>query len=196
MNKPNIDTFYKILTANELGNDLSLILKFSDPDGIRIGKSGYSFGVSQFDLKNNAQAIRCLQECDFGQLEIEDLVNQPVISDTRMKYYETKLANSANIVEKFDLDHMTHTLEYVSGICSRDNIQLQNEETIYHIADYHNQFYFSKDGKLHTHLKAQDKTITPETILIFKLNKTSWGQKRPDDVMRRYNNIARICRAK
>lgn len=197
LEKPFPEVFYKILVANELGNDLSLILKFSDPDGIRTGKSGYSFGVSQFDLKNNSLSIQCLQECGFTQLEIQELVNQPSISDTHMIHYTSKLEQASEIVERYDHKHMSESLDHVGNLCNTlSGIHLQDMETFYHIADYHNQFHFTKDGKLHTHLKEQKGEITPTTILNFKLNKTEWGQKRPDDVMRRYNNIAAICRGK
>ena len=67
-------------------------------------------------------------------------------------------------------------------------------ETFYHIADYHNQFYLTPDGKLHSYLKSYTGTITPETIRDFKLKQTEWGQKRPNDILRRYNNIVSICR--
>ena len=165
VDKPFPSVFYKILMANELGNDPSLILKFSDPDGVRTGKSGYSFGVSQFDLKNNPSAVRCLKDCGFSQNEIEDLVNQPSISDTRLEYYNSKLASSSDKVEQFDLDHMQQSLDHVGKLCNAlAGIHLQDMETFYHIADYHNQSYLTPDGKLHSYLKSYTGTITPETI--------------------------------
>jgi hypothetical protein len=61
-----------------------------------------------------------------------------------------------------------------------------------HIVDYHNQYYMSLGGKLHRWLQEQGKVITSQMILEFKLNNTLWGQKRPDDVQRRFRTIQKV----
>jgi light-regulated signal transduction histidine kinase (bacteriophytochrome) len=59
--------------------------------------------------------------------------------------------------------------------------------------DDHNQFHLSFDGKAVRHFKPFSRPITAVDIYDYKLA-TAWGQKRPDDVTRRYNNALRICR--
>lgn len=186
------DIFYKILMANELGNNDKLILKFSDADGVRTGKSGYSFGVSQFDIKNNKNASACLLACGFTQQEIGHLLTQDIDSQT-LKAYEAKLESAAKVVEEYDKAHMLESLAHCSHLLATTQSTLADKETIYHIADYHNQFTFSRDGKLHEFLKTIKEPITPDIILKFKLEQTAWGQKRPDDIRRRYDNIRVIC---
>lgn len=191
----DLQAFYKIIVANELGNDFALALKFSDADGVRTGKSGYSFGISQFDISNNQTAIDCLQECGFTPYEIQILKDQEASKEEMVKY-ENKLAANSHIIEKWDKVQIQGCLKQAAWICSSSGISIKNVETLYHLADYHNQFNLSRDGKLHVFMKQLESTITPEIILDFKLNKTAWGQKRPDDVRRRFDNIARICREK
>lgn len=190
----NNNLFYKILLANELGNDLSLALRFSDADGVNTGKSGYSFGISQFDIANNGLAIQCLEECCFSAEEIEALLTQSIPKEDLAKY-DAKLAASIEIVEKYDKMNIMQSLVHTTHLISTSGISLAGPETLYHIADYHNQFHFTRDGKLHKFLLAYGSTITPDTILQFKLEYTAWGKKRPDDVKRRYNNIVQIFNA-
>ena len=71
-------------------------------------------------------------------------------------------------------------------------LHLANVETLLHIIDYHNQFHFTENGKLHTWLQSLVGEITPEQILDFKKTQTLWGTKRPDDVDRRFRNIQHI----
>ena len=68
-----IDLFRRIIVENELGGNKSLAYKFSDPDGERTGKSGWSFGVCQFDLANNPVARKILRDCEFTDSEIGNL---------------------------------------------------------------------------------------------------------------------------
>ena len=44
------ELFYDVILANELEGDVGAALRFSHAPG---DKSGYSFGVCQFDVKNN-----------------------------------------------------------------------------------------------------------------------------------------------
>lgn len=189
--KYNLQTFYKIICANELGNDLTLALKFSDADGVRSGKSGYSFGISQFDIQNNDTAAQCLKECGFSAAEILALRDQK-ITKAELKEFEKRLAENANVVEKWDKIQIQGSLAHSAHLIICTGISIKDVETLYHIADYHNQFYFSRDGKLHKYLMKQLMPITAKTILDFKLNETAWGKKRPDDVKRRYLNIVEI----
>lgn len=191
----DLQVFYKIIVANELGNDMSLVLKFSDADGVRTGKSGYSFGVSQFDIAHNQSAIECLQECGFTTYEI-DILKKQEATKLQMLAYENLLAANSHIVDKWDKAQIKGCLDHSVHLLVSSGLSLWDTQTLYHIADYHNQFYFSNGGKLHKWLMNQQMPITSKMIVDFKLNETAWGKKRPDDVKRRYVNIVEICNAK
>ena len=183
-----VELFREILIRNELGGNAGLIYKFSDADGVRTGRSGWSFGVSQFDVNHNPHAVLCLRDCDFTTDEINGLINQSIdtysLNDKLFFYHE--------VVDQYDEENFDQSLKHVSNLCNRHRIFLTNE-TIYHLADYHNQFYMSKNGKMHTYLKGFTRRVKPVDILNFKLT-LKWGVKRPDDVYRRYNNIVDLTK--
>jgi len=187
MNK--LELYRKIIFANELDNSISHVYKFSDPDGIRTGKSGWSFGMSQFDINNNPQAIICLRECDFTTDEIGRLKSQ-TLQD--MKPMNTKLLANCTIVDRFDDQQFGECLQIPAELCKRSGIELTDPGHLA-LADYHNQFYMSRGGKMHTHLQTLGRPVTAEDIYQFKLA-LPWGQKRPDDVKRRHNNIIRLIK--
>jgi len=51
MNNKFFESMKQALLLNECDGDQELAYKFSDADGVRTGRSGYSFGVSQFDIR-------------------------------------------------------------------------------------------------------------------------------------------------
>lgn len=181
------DLFEKIIFRNELGGDSSLLYKFSDPDGIRTGKSGWSFGLSQFDINNNPRAIDCLRECGFTTDEISGLKVQTV-SDMRPMH--NKLLANCTVIDRYDDHQLSECLQWPAKLCKGAAIALE-ESGLLSLGDYHNQFYMSRGGKMHTHLKGLKRPVTAEDIYRFKLT-LPWGKKRPDDVDRRYDNIMRI----
>lgn len=181
--------FARAIIANELGGQLSLIYKFSDPDGVRTGKSGWSFGICQYDINNNPNALLALREMDFTTDEIAGLRAQTIDNMAPMDY---KLFRSKDIVDKWDRRQLRECLEIPLLYCKELAVEFSSEETFLHIADYHNQFYMSRGGKLYVWLKEQKKEVTPEMVRDFKLA-LPWGKKRPDDVNRRYSNIVKIA---
>lgn len=175
------------IIANEVGGNLNLAYQFSDPDGIRSGKSGYSFGICQFDILNNHRAIECLQECGFSAAEIEQLKQQRVV----VKPFNLKLQAAKTIVDKWDDWQLTGTVNWVKQISAAAQIMYADAEALVHACDYHNQFYMNANGKAISYLRGLKRAVTAENILKYKLT-TAWGQKRPDDVHRRYDNIHRL----
>lgn len=183
----DVNVFRQIILVNELGGDERLAFRFSDPDGVRTRKSGYSFGVCQFDINNNPEAILCLRQCGFTTDEIATLKAQTM----HVGKLEAKLAAHADIVARWDHRQLVECLEYPLSLCDKSGILLAGRETLYHLADYHNQFYMSRGGKMHKYLMSCGRPVDPTDVLHLKLS-TAWGRKRPDDVHRRYNNISRI----
>jgi hypothetical protein len=168
------------IIQNEVGGDLSLAYKFSDPDGVRSGKSGYSFGVSQFDIENNWDGILCLKDCGFRPKDMDRLFEQRGdISDL-----DKKLKKNALVVDLYDKDHLYRSIQHVSIYCGTE----MSDETFVHLVDYHNQFYITPNGKMHRFLKSLDHRPTP--VDIFEFKKTlRWYEVNPADVVRRFETI-------
>ena len=181
--------FAKIILANELGGDLSLAYRFSDPDGERSGKSGWSFGIVQIDINNNVNTLLALKEMDFTTDEISGLRSQTIPIDPM----NAKLKAHGDIVNKWDRQQMRECLTVPLVRCNEIGVDFTGEETFLHIADYHNQFSMSRHGKLSSWLSTQTDPISPEMVRDFKLA-LPWGVKCPKDVNRRYENIVRIVR--
>lgn len=186
----SLSLFRKIILLNELGGDSSHAYRFSDPDGTNRGKSGWSFGLCQFDVANNPAATLCLRECEFTTDEIEGLRRQMI----DIAAMNRKLACSKAIVDKWDDRQLAECLTVPLALCQKSGIRFADDEAPLHVADYHNQFYMSRGGKLHQHLLGLGRPVAARDILAFKLGKTPWGQKRPDDVRRRFDNIAKVFR--
>lgn len=181
------------LIQNELGGRLDLAYRFSDADGVRSGKSGWSFGKAQFDLANNPQAALCLVECGFTHGEIEILKKQDA-SAAQMAYFNGLLQTHrcAAIIDHYDQLQLDECLNHTRKVISNAGLTLADDETFVHLADYHNQFYLNYGGKCVAYLQRLGRTVTPEDVRDYKLT-TIWGQKCPGDVRRRYNNIHRLC---
>jgi len=179
------------VTFNEVGGNPELVYRFSDPDGVRNGKSGWSFGRVQFDTRNNWQAILCLQECGFTVAEAVMVIEQ----SGDISHLNAKLRAHGDVIDYHDRLHISHSVEHcIRVIEDNGGIRLENDSVMVHIVDYHNQFYLTPGGALHEWLQAQERPIVPKDILDFKIEHTLWGRKRPDDVKRRWRNIERIMK--
>jgi len=176
----------QMLLLNECSGDTSLIYKFSDADGVRTGRSGYSYGISQFDIENNWEAILTLMDCGFRPKDLKRLyLQQGDISDLN-KILEA----SADYIDEADNRHIADMIKH----CNIFNA-IDDDLTLAMIIDYHNQLRFDIGGKLHRHLLGMledGREIDANTIYQFKLSHTLWGKKRPDDVERRYKNTREV----
>lgn len=185
----SVATFRKIILLNELDGNTSAAYRFSDPDGVRTGKSGWSFGVCQYDINNNPSAILCLREAGFTTDEIATLKAQ----SAPIAPFNAKLATCTKVIDKWDEKQLFECLTHPLQLCRESKVDFSCNETLFHLADYHNQFYMSRGGKMHRRIANLHRPVTPEDVLEFKLQ-LAWGIKRPDDVRRRYNNIVKVCR--
>lgn len=169
----------KILAKNEISGNENVICKFSYAGG----KSGYSFGRSQFDVTHNLEARKFLKEkCNFVTDEIARLLNL----DKNITDLNNKLSKFRKEIDELDLSHVKEMIKYVGNLENMPKVD--TVKTFIQLVDYHNQFNLSKNGKLHNWLKER-KFITSKSVLEFKLKETKWGRENKADVMRRYNNI-------
>jgi hypothetical protein len=128
---------------------------------------------------------------DFTSDQIKDLRDQT--GSTSMNHMDSKLQNNKDTVDRWDRRQLQECLDFPLLLCNEIGVEFASEESFLHIADYHNQFYMSRGGKLYQWLKKQTIEVAPEMIRAFKMS-LPWGFKRPDDVERRYNTIRRICK--
>jgi len=185
--------FRKIIIANELDNSMAHVTKFSDPDGVRSGKSGWSFGISQFDLQNNPIAAACLRACKFSEDEIQGLIKQTVDA----KALEPKLKANAGIIELFDAAQLKGCIDRAQRILSKRGITPANDSALLAVADYANQYHLSdidKPGYLVHYLLGLKYPFTAKDVLQFKLTATKYGREHRGDCERRYNNLVRIMK--
>jgi len=178
--------FRELILANELSNNIAYALRFSDPDGVRSGKSGWSFGVCQFDVQNNDSALKCLAECGFSQDEITGIVRQTI--DARQ--FNTRLAAHADIIARYDEQQLSYCLDKALNFDSDFGIPVQSPGGILAGADYVNQ-YGSQGNGAKAYYKALGRPVTAEDVLAFKLT-TAYGKAHPDDCRRRYANLVKL----
>lgn len=181
--------FRRLILLNELGGDEQHSLIFSDADGVRTGKSGWSFGVCQFDIANNGMAALCLRECNFSSAEISALKNQTCFD---MPSANRRLAAHAEIIAKWDERQLADCLHRAREMAKLGGWTYNDTKALLYAADYHNQLHMSKGGSFFNWAKSFGHPLTDYDIYKFRINQP-WGQKRPDDVKRRYANLLKVC---
>lgn len=184
------DLFYDVISLNEGGP--AVALEFSDPDGVRSGKSGWSFGVCQFDTRNNTMALACLKECGFTQDEIHGIVDQTI--DVRP--LASKLAAHADIVERYDNAQLQHCIDSAGNFAAAHGIPLVDTAALLMLCDTINQYGSLGDGSA-AHLSELGRTVTAADVLDMKLTwKYATASKHGhDDTVRRYENVMQVVSA-
>lgn len=184
--KSLIDLYVELIFMNECGKKEN-ILKFTDPDGVRSGKSGYSFGKSQFDTKNNPASLMCLRECGLTEQEIQGVVNQTI----DVTPLNAKLASHADVIEKWDERQHNYCLNMALNFATAHGIPVSNPDGILAMADYDNQ-YGSMGAGACAFFQGLNHPVTAEDVLEFKLKHTKYGKEHPKDCKRRYDNLKEL----
>lgn len=191
MSKTLNELFREVILANELENNLDFALRFSDPDGVRSGKSGWSFGVCQFDTQNNDQALACLKECDFSPEEIDGIVKQTI----DVKPLAAKLKDHADIVAKYDEAQLSLCIRKAQKFADNYHIPVSDTTALLALADTVNQYGSLGDGSA-AYLRKLQHPVTAEDVLNMKLTwKYSQTAKGKADTQRRHGNIIKIMTA-
>ena len=97
------------------------------------------------------------------------------------------------MIDSWDNRQLQKCIDIPTNLCNFSGIELFGNETIYHLADYHNQFNMSYEGKMHLFLQGFKAPVWPQDILRFKISDTLWGKNHGGDIFRRYNNIHKVC---
>jgi len=185
--KSLIEYFNKLIFLNELGGNPRLAYEFTDPDGERTGKSGWSFAPCQYDVQNNPNALLCLAECGLTDAEIQGLVNQ----DIDPKPLAAKLKTNKDVVDRWSAKQLSYCLQKALDFDVAKGIPVENPSGILAGADYVNQ-YGSQGNGAYAYYKALGRPITALDVLNFKLENTAYGKKRPADCRRRYDNLLKV----
>lgn len=179
LDKINYQQVYEILALNEISGNYSIAYKFSYAGS---GNSGYSFGISQFDVSNNLAARNFLLSNGFTKAEIQRLLNL----DKNISDLNKKLESISSKIDEFD---KLHIIDMCKHVASLKDIPPMSIKTFTHLVDYHNQFNLSKDGKMHNFLKTNKNYLLSIEYYDWKIKNTKWGRENPSDVLRRYKNI-------
>lgn len=184
--------FRKVIIENEGDSrDPDYWVKFTDPDGERSGKSGWSFGRCQFDIANNPLASICLKECGFTDDEVTGLKLQTI--DVRP--LEAKLRANSDIIARYDDHQLEGCLTRAKTILERYSIIAKDDAAIIAVADYDNQYHLSaidRPGYLVHFLSRLSRPFIAKDVLDFKLAYTKYGKEHPVDCSRRYMNVLKI----
>jgi hypothetical protein len=182
------DLFREVILLNELDGNEQAALRFSDPDGPS-GRSGWSFGICQFDTKHNDAALACLRECGFTGAEIAGVVAQNV----NVKILAPKL--NAQIVARYDEAQLSRCLYAAMNMVTSNGIMISDTGGILCIADYFNQYGGAGPAFIaYLQTKDGDMNITPPEVQEWKLNHTLYGKQHPADCTRRYQNILKVLK--
>ncbi len=181
--------FREVILWNEVSGNQNAILRFSDPDGPS-GRSGWSFGLCQFDTRHNDAAVACLKELGFTPAEVNLVRDQA----GNVKPLEAKLKAGAAIIERYDTAQLARCLHSALNTTTSNGILAVDTGGILCLADYVNQ-YGSIGPSFVKYLNEHDldKDITPAEVQAWKLT-TAYGQKHKGDCERRYNNILKVLR--
>ncbi len=182
------ELFRLVILQNELSGNEKAALKFSDPDGAS-GRSGWSFGLCQFDTRHNNSAVNCLEDCGFTAAEIRRIVNQTA----DVKPLNSRLVRNAEIVARYDTAQLALCLHSAMNVITSKGVIVVNTAPILALADYVNQ-YGSIGNQFAAWLNTQgiDGPITIQEIQEWKLNHTKYGREHPADCRRRYKNILTV----
>ena len=183
------EMFDDIIGLNEGGK--AAAYRFSDPDGVKSGKSGWSFGTVQFDTKNNGEAIKCLVDCGFTQDEIHGIVDQTI----DVVPLAARLVAHKDVVDRYDMAQLQHCINSAGNFASDHNVPLADTAAFLALADVWNQFGSWGDGSA-AHLLALGKPVTADDILAMKLTWKYATQVKGghDDTIRRYKNVMEVVK--
>ena len=182
------ELFYLVILANELGNNLSAAWRFSDPDGAS-GRSGWSFGLCQFDTRHNSAALKCLAACGFTETEIDGIIAQTV----DVKPFAARLAAHAEVIERYDTDQLSYCLNKALEFNVCHGIIMTDTTALLAVADYVNQYGSEGEG-IAAYFNDIDlqRPIIGQDVQDFKLSRTKYGREHRADCERRYSNICDI----
>jgi hypothetical protein len=142
----------KIFEKNEINKKETYTLKHASG-----GNSGYSFGASQWDVKNNDEAKAILKAIGVNAALIQKMSGSATLTNTEISEVNTLISapNAKKIIDKHDKDHMNNQLigkvEHVINHVTHPERRawlIKNQAAQLMIADMANQYKPEKIEKL------------------------------------------------
>jgi sulfur carrier protein ThiS len=175
------EMFDEVILNNELSGNLDAAYRFSHAEG---GTSGWSFGRSQFDVKNNSTARALLSKLGFTASQV--LAIQDETADPRQ--WNDRLKAGAAIIDAADTDQLSYCLGIALNFATAHGIPVENPSGILGLADYCNQ-YGTPGAESAAYYTTLGHPVTAADVLNFKLNHTAYGKANPADCRRRYAGV-------
>lgn len=215
---------HHVLMLNELGGGVG---GYELADA-KIGKSGYSFGGNQMDLAKNPEARDTLRDILLIKKLDKDQIKKYLDKfEKNGKFDHFKTSSDVSLInaalgsdegmEKINQAYVKEikaNAAHIDGIIKTAHKDLQpflkDPVVKLILADYHNQFHLSTNGKMHNLLKGKAVQFTKEVKLDIAAIKTpddlikqlreaiyatKWGQDKDGkrDVARRQGNIDKVA---
>ncbi|MCK8823973.1 hypothetical protein [Fuchsiella alkaliacetigena] len=205
--------FHQVLMVNELFAGKGAY----ELQHAKLGQSGYSFGPIQWDLSQRTEARRNFKRIlltvgSFSKNELGEIMSKVKRSGAKLNKEQIKKINEAlssprgkQIIEelylkelKKNINRIEEVIEEVAKAEYRDFLDSTVAKLF--LLDYHNQFDISSGGEMEKFLAGEEVTIgkgrrvqVEESLglgdlLNFYFN-TYYGQKQPQDLIRRFNNV-------
>lgn len=190
-----IDKYMKLLSENEVSGREEYIYRFTNKSVL--GKRNVTIGLSQHDFhargSSDVGLNKLLESFGCTENEIKSIFDN-TYSDKLLKKLNDKMETGDfnKIIDNLDKKYAHKTYLHCKKVLSKCFKYSVEDRVFIMIMDYHNQYYFSDGGKLFRHIRDSiNNVLTEKFIVDYKLN-TLFGKKRPDDVMRRYENMYRV----
>jgi hypothetical protein len=170
----------------------------------RTERSGLSFGLCQWDIANNAQARKFLEQW-LVSMDMETVLairGNPRVSYSspfeHLPHSTQKLIEWINLllkgegprkqIDKMDMERLQGLINNVYTVFGPD----MPTSAVVHLADMANQYGpFTKDGMTMAWWSRMRKTWSPRAFLEYKLQ-TKHGEAHPLDVNRRWTNVEKV----
>jgi hypothetical protein len=163
--------------------------------------SGLSFGPIQFDISVSGKALELLNMIGMNDVEIgylksikyKDikhehlLMKNPIIQrcNNRLQYHIGFIIDQS-------IKYVNKSIDRIINLKGLEELWINPYMMIFFI-DYHNQFHFSTNGKLHNWLKGKS-CITLDDFMAYKYS-LKWGESElgQNDIERRFNITKKFC---
>jgi len=194
----NTDLIQRLNSSGEIDKVISISKKllkkfnFSDDespyrfekfDGFRSQYfDGYTFGLVQYDLSTNWQAVQCLKRCKLKPGEVFNLFDP---TEEELERLNKKIAFYKHNINSFDSKYIELATKRLIRLITENDIFIKDEQTFLMLLDYHHIFFINTNGRLVSWMREIGSNITPEMLVDFITFNTKWGMHNSDEVKER-----------
>ena len=107
--------------------------------------NGLTFGLAQYDLSVNWQAVNCLKKCKFKPGEVGELFDPET---TKLKRLNKKLSFHRRVIDECDDKHIRMAILRLTNLIKSNSIKLESDHAFLVLLDYHNLFFVNNEGRI------------------------------------------------